>query len=96
MARAARQRLRPFQTNPTCGVSLKIEPADVRQDFLIAVTRCEFAETAGPVVDTEVKIVAGAGLDEIVDEIFRVFFRVAFRRLLTQQCLVLRRHELTP
>ena len=92
VARTAGQRLRPFQTNATCCISLEIKPTNVRQDFLISVTNCEFAEAAGLVVDAEIKVVAGLGLDEIV----RIFFRMALCRLLAQQGLVLRRHELTP
>ena len=42
--RTAGQRLCPFQTNTTCCISLEIERTNVRQDFLISVTSCEFAE----------------------------------------------------
>ena len=84
VARTAGQRLRPFQTNATCCISLEIKPTNVRQDFLISVTNCEFAEAAGLVVDAEIKVVAGLGLDEIVDEVVRIFFRMALCRLLAQ------------
>src|SRR5262249_8233884 len=48
------------------------------------------------VVDAEFEIVAGTGLDEIVDEIFLVLFRQASRRLLAQQGAVFGGHELAP
>jgi hypothetical protein len=56
----------------------------------------EFAKAASFVVDAEFKVVARARLDEIVDEIFRKFFLMAFCSLLAQQSLILRRHEFTP
>src|SRR5262249_52673532 len=93
--RTARQRLCPLQANATCCIGLEIEPANVRQDFLISVTSSEFAKAAGLVVDPEIKVIAGARFDKLVDEIFRIFFRTTFCRLLPQEGLVLRRHEVT-
>src|SRR5689334_19102534 len=60
----------------------------------------EFAKAAGPVVDAEFKAVTRPRLDELVDEILRKLLAMAvgsaFCRLLAQQRLILRRHELTP
>ena len=62
-------------------------------------TSREFAKAAGFVVDAEFIVVTRARLDEIVDEIFRKLFLVAFcgalSSLLAQQTLILWRHELT-
>ena len=88
MARAARQRLRPFQTDASRCIGVEIKPANVRQDFLIAVARREFAKAASFVIDAELKIIAWARLDEIVDEIFRKFFPMTFCGLLAQQSLI--------
>src|SRR6185503_11076093 len=96
VARTASQRLCPFQANATRCISFEIEPADVRQNFLISMMSGEFAEAAGFVIDAEIKAVTGTRLDEFVDEIFWVFFRLTLDRLLAQQGLILCRHELTP
>src|SRR6186713_1092462 len=100
MARTARERLCPLQADASRCVGDEIEPADIRQDVLVAMARREFAEAARLVVDAELEVVARTGLDEIVDEIFRKFVLMylcdTYCRLLAQQGLVLRRHELTP
>ena len=46
MPRPAGQRLRPFEMDAAHGIGVDIEPADVRQNRLIAVTRRELAESA--------------------------------------------------
>jgi hypothetical protein len=71
VARAAGQRLCPFQMDSSRCVGVEIKPANVRQDFLVSMASCEFAKAAGFVVDAEFKVVTGARLDEIVDEILR-------------------------
>src|SRR5215467_1861866 len=96
MARAASQRLRALQTDAARSIGFEVEPADGRQDFLVAVPGRKFAEAARLVIDAKFEIVAGAGLDEVVDEILLVFFRETFRRLLAQKCAVLGGHELAP
>jgi hypothetical protein len=60
VARTTGERLRPFQANATGCISLEVEPANVRQDFLISMTCSEFAEAAGLVVDAEFEAVAGS------------------------------------
>src|SRR5215470_19026903 len=80
MARAASQRLRALQTDAARSIGFEVEPANGRQDFLVAVPGRKFAEAAGLVIDAKFEIVAGTGLDEVVDEIFLVFFRDTFRR----------------
>src|SRR4030095_7661485 len=94
VAGAAGQRLGSFQTYATGGIGLEIKSANVREDFLVAVTRGEFAEAASLVVDAEFKAVAGPWLDEIVDKILGIFVRHAFCCLLAEQGLVLPRQEL--
>src|SRR5262249_32919085 len=96
VARTAGQRLCPFQANATRCISVEIEPANVRQDVLISMTSGELAEAAGFVIDAEIKAVGGTKFDDFVAKIFRVFFRLTLGRLLPQQGLVLRGHELTP
>ena len=57
---------------------------------LISMASREFAKAASFVVDAEFKVVTRARLDEIVDEIFRKFFLMAFGcSLLAQQSLIL-------
>src|SRR5262249_47433675 len=56
----------------------------------------ELAEAARLVIDAKFKTIAWAGLDKMVDEIFRVFLRVALCRLLAQKGPIFRRHKLTP
>ena len=63
---------------------------------MISVASREFAKAASLVVDAEFKMIAGARLDEIVDEVFGEFFHVALHGLLAQPGLILWRHELTP
>ena len=75
---AASQCLCPFKEDALCCIGVEIEPANVRQDFLIAIAGREFADAAGRIVDAEYKVVSRAGLDEIVDEIFRKFLSTAF------------------
>src|SRR5215470_1381639 len=93
VARAASQCLCPFQVDASRCIGVEIEPANVRQDFLISMASREFAKAASSVVDAEFKVVARARLDEIVDEIPRKLFLMAFRpafcSLLAQQSLVL-------
>ena len=84
MAGAASQRLGAFQTNATCCVGLEIKSANVWEDFLVSVTRGEFAEATSLVIDTEFKAVAGPWLDEIVDKILRILVRQAFCCLLAE------------
>jgi hypothetical protein len=60
------------------------------------VASCEFAKAASLVVYAEFKVIAGARLNNIVDEVFGKFFRVALNGLLAQPGLILWRHELTP
>ena len=74
----------------------EIEPANVRQDFLVAVAGSKLAEATSLVIDAEFKSVAGTWLDEIIDEIFGIFFRMTSCGLFAYQGLVARRHELTP
>src|SRR3954467_2042833 len=76
-------------------VGVEIQPANVRQDFLVAMARREFAKAATFVVDSEFKLVIRTRLDEIVDKIFRKLLLKASYRLLAQKSLVLRRHEST-
>jgi hypothetical protein len=68
VARAARQGLGSFQANAARRVGIEVKSTDTRQDFVIAMARGELAEATRLVVDAELKIVAGPGLDEIVDE----------------------------
>src|SRR4051812_47920235 len=96
MARATSQRLRPFQADPARCIGCEIKPTDARQDLGISVASREFAKPASLVVDAEFKVIAGARLDEIVDEVLGKFFRVALDGLLAQPGLILWRHELTP
>ena len=70
-------------------IGVEIKPTNVRQDFFISMAACEFAKAASFVVDAEFKVVIRARLDEIVDEIFRILFLMAFRSLLAQQSLIL-------
>src|SRR5207245_1368260 len=70
VARAASQRLRPFQADAARCVGVEIKPTNVRQDFLVAMASREFAKAASFVVDAEFKTVTRTRLDEIVDEIF--------------------------
>ena len=74
MAGAAGQRLRPFQMDASRCIGVEIEPANVRQDFLISMASRELAKAASFVVDAEFKVVTRIRLDEIVDEIFRNSF----------------------
>ena len=78
MARAASQRLCPFQVDASRCIGIEIKPANVRQDFLIAMASREFAKAASFVVDAEFKVVTRARRDEIVDEIFRKLSPMAF------------------
>ena len=64
MARAAGQRLRPFQADAARGIGVEIKAANVGQDLLVAVAASEFAEAAGPVIDAELELVIRARLDE--------------------------------
>ena len=89
MARAASQRLCPFQVDASRCISVEIKPTNVRQDFLISMASREFAKAASFVVDAELKVVTRVRLDEIVDEIFRKLFLMAFCSLLAQQSLIL-------
>ena len=91
-ARAASQRLRPFQADASRCIGDEIEPANVRQDFFVSLASREFAKATGLVVDAEFKVVPRARLDEIVDEIFGKLFLMtfcgAFCGLLAQQGLI--------
>src|ERR1700759_45970 len=78
VARAASQRLCPFQVDASRCIGVKIKPTNVRQDFFISMTSCEFAKAASFVVDAEFKVVTRARLDEVVDEIFRKLLLMAF------------------
>ena len=93
MARAAGQRLCPFQVDASRCIGVEIKSANVRQDLFISMASREFAKATSCVVDAELKIVTWARLDEIVDEIFRklllMAFCRAFCRLLAQQGLIL-------
>ena len=89
MVRAASQRLCPFQVDASRCIGVEIKATNVRQTFFIAMATREFAEAASLVVDAEFKAVTRAGLDKIVDKIFRKFFLMAFCSLLAQQSLIL-------
>ena len=89
VAGAAGQRLGSFEVDAARCIGVEIKPANVRQDFLISMASREFAKAASFVVDAEFKVVTRARLDEIVDEIFRKFFLMAFCSLLAQQSLIL-------
>src|SRR6202171_6297659 len=89
VVRAASQRLCPFQVDASRCIGVEIKPTNVRQDFFISMASREFAKAASFVVDAEFKVVTRARLDEIVDEIFRKFFPMAFCSLLAQQSLIL-------
>ena len=89
VVRAAGQRLCPFQVDASRCIGIEIKPTNVRQDFLIAMARREFAKAASFVVDAEFKVVTRGRLDEIVDEIFRKFLLMASCSLLAQQRLIL-------
>ena len=93
VVRAAGQRLGPFQVNSSRCIGVEIKPANVGQDFFIFMARREFAKAASPVVDAEFESVIQPGRNEIVDEIFRKLFLMAFGRasygLLAQQSLIL-------
>src|SRR6202790_2383205 len=78
VVRAASQRLCPFQVDACRCIGVEIKPANVRQDFLVAMASREFAKAACFVVEAEFKVVTWARLDEIVDEIFRKLFLMAF------------------
>ena len=80
MARAACQGLRSFQVDASRCIGNEVKPANVRQDFLVVMLLREFAKTACPVVDAEFKVVIWARLNEIVDEIFRKRYLMAFCR----------------
>src|SRR6185503_5959463 len=67
-----------------------------RQDLIVSVASREFAEAASLVVYAEFKVIAGARLHEIVDEVFWKLSREALDGLLAQPGLILWRHELTP
>src|SRR6202171_48619 len=89
LVRAASQRLCPFQVDASRCIGVEIKPTNVRQDFFISMASREFAKAASFVVDAEFKVVTRARLDEIVDEIFRKLFLMAFCSLLAQQSLIL-------
>src|SRR6202166_4281522 len=89
VVRAASQRLCPFQVDASRCIGVEIKPTNVRQDFFISMASREFAKAASFVVDAEFKAVTRARLDEIVDEIFRKLFLMAFCSLLAQQSLIL-------
>src|SRR3979490_1607337 len=89
VVRAASQRLCPFQVDSSRCIGVEIKPTNVRQDFFISMASREFAKAASFVVDAEFKVVTRARLDEIVDEIFRKLFLMAFCSLLAQQGLIL-------
>ena len=89
MARATSQRLRPFQADAARCIGFEIKPTDARQDLFISVASREFAKATSLVVYAEFKVIAGARLNEIVDEVFGKFFRVAFNSLLAQPGLIL-------
>src|SRR5689334_12060569 len=97
MAGAPGQRLRPFQMDAERCIGVEIEAAYARQNVLVAMTACEFAEAASPVIDAEFKAVICTRLDEIVDEVIGKFGLVVLRRaccrLLAQQGPVFRGHE---
>src|SRR5262245_1736540 len=82
VVRAASQRLCPFQADASRCISVEIKPTNVRQDFLVSMTSREFAKAASFVVDAEFKVVTRSRLDEIVDEILRKFFPMAFCSLI--------------
>src|SRR5476651_2738858 len=71
VARAASQRLCPFQVDAFRCIGVEIKPANVRQDFFISMASREFANAASCVVDAEFKGVTRARLDELVEEIVR-------------------------
>src|SRR4029079_1018151 len=85
-----------FQVDALRCIGVEIKPANVRQDFLVAMASREFADAATFVVDAELKIVTRARFDEIVDEISRKLLQKASLSLLAQKSPVLRRHELAP
>ena len=89
VVRAAGQRLCPFQVDASRCIGVEIKPTNVRQDFSISMASREFAKAASFVVDAEFKVVPRAWLDEIIDEIFRKLFLMAFCSLLAQQSLIL-------
>src|ERR1700716_2009895 len=89
VVRAASQRLCPFQVDASRCIGVEIKPTNVRQDLFISMASREFAKAASFVVDAEFKVVTRARLDEIVDEIFRRLFLMAFCSLLAQQSLIL-------
>src|ERR1700704_1983154 len=89
VVRAASQRLCPFQVDAPRCIGVEIKPTNVRHDFFISMASREFAKAASLVVDAEFKVVTRARLDEIVDEIFRKLFLMAFCSLLAQQSLIL-------
>src|SRR4051794_27924512 len=78
VAGAASQGLCPYQVDASRSIGVEIKPANVRQDFLVAMASREFAKATTFVVDAEFKGVTRARLDEIVDEIFRKLFAKAF------------------
>src|ERR1700761_9655956 len=100
MARAGRHRLRAHEADAARGVGVEVEAAEAGQDLAVAMARRELAEAAGLVVDAELEVVVGAGLDEVVGEVARERLAVARRRaagrLLAHPRLVLGRHELAP
>jgi hypothetical protein len=77
VVRAASQGLRSFP-DALRGVGVEIKPANVRQDFFIAMASREFAKAARFVVDAKFKGVIRDRRDEIVDEIFRKLLSTAF------------------
>src|SRR5262245_34162326 len=93
VVRAASQRLSPFELDASRCIGVEIKPTNVRQDFLVSMASREFAKAASFVVDAEFKVVTRSWLDEIVDEIFRKLFLMAFccafSSLLAQQSLIL-------
>src|SRR6266576_4650648 len=89
VVRAASQRLCPVQVDASRCIGVEIKPTNVRQDFFIPMASREFAKAASFVVDAEFEVVTRDRLDEIVDEIFRKFFLMAFCSLLAQQILIL-------
>src|SRR5262249_3049798 len=91
---SARERLRPLQTDAAQVVRCEIEPANVLQDFRIAVARRKLAESAGSIVDAELEMLVGTRFNVVIDEIASVGLLVALGSLLANESAVLSRHEL--